>query len=177
MSAASGGGLPAYRWAALHGGLLVGDRQRGMLDVEMIGVIAQGAAWTGQAMVSYDALFADAGAAGISVYVAAGDDGANDQVDDTGLHVDFPASSPKVVGCGGTRPGAAEETAGSTSSAVPARSLRSGRRSPRWPTNVAGTHVRTAAAASPLIFAQRGGCAHVFGSTDLNRHRPPLRPA
>jgi kumamolisin len=56
--------------------------------------------WTAQAMDSYDALFADAGALGVTVYAAAGDDGAADNGD--GLNVDFPASSPYVVGCGGT---------------------------------------------------------------------------
>jgi kumamolisin len=58
--------------------------------------------WTAQSMDAYDALFADAAAAGISVYVACGDNGASDGVSDGGLHVDFPASSPWVVGCGGT---------------------------------------------------------------------------
>jgi kumamolisin len=56
--------------------------------------------WTAQAMDSYDALFADAGALGVTVYAAAGDDGAADNGD--GLNVDFPASSPHVVACGGT---------------------------------------------------------------------------
>jgi kumamolisin len=66
--------------------------------------------WTAQAMNAFDALFADAGAAGIPVYAAAGDDGANDRVDDGAFHVDFPASSPNVVGCGGTRLTDADET-------------------------------------------------------------------
>jgi kumamolisin len=57
-------------------------------------------AWTGQAMDSYDALFADACALGVTVYAAAGDDGAADNA--PGLNVDFPASSPHVVACGGT---------------------------------------------------------------------------
>jgi kumamolisin len=59
--------------------------------------------WTGQAMDSYDALFADAAASGVTVFAACGDTGATDGVPDGGLHVDFPASSPHVVGCGGTR--------------------------------------------------------------------------
>jgi kumamolisin len=59
--------------------------------------------WTVQALDAYDALFADAGVAAITVYAASGDDGANDRVGDSGFHVDFPASSPNVVGCGGTR--------------------------------------------------------------------------
>ncbi len=60
------------------------------------------AGWTVAAMDAYDALFADAAAAGISVYVAVGDNGATDGTADGTLHVDFPASSPSVVGCGGT---------------------------------------------------------------------------
>jgi kumamolisin len=59
--------------------------------------------WTASAMDAYDALFADAAALGITIYAAAGDDGATDGGSDGELHVDFPASSPSVVGCGGTR--------------------------------------------------------------------------
>jgi kumamolisin len=58
--------------------------------------------WTTQALDAYDALFADAGPLGITVYAAAGDDGSADR-DAPGEHVDFPASSPNVVACGGTR--------------------------------------------------------------------------
>lgn len=61
------------------------------------------AGWTPSQLDAYDALFTDAGVAGISVYVATGDNGATDGDDDGGLHVDFPASSPAVVGCGGTK--------------------------------------------------------------------------
>jgi kumamolisin len=43
---------------------------------------------------------------GVTVYCAAGDNGANDfppgPQQQPGNHVDFPASSPNVVGCGGT---------------------------------------------------------------------------
>jgi kumamolisin len=60
------------------------------------------AGWTASAMDAYDALFADAAGLGITIYAAAGDDGATDGSDDGALHVDFPASSPSVVGCGGT---------------------------------------------------------------------------
>lgn len=58
------------------------------------------AGWTAQAMDSYDVLFADAAALGVTVYAAAGDDGAADN--GAGLNVDFPASSSHVVACGGT---------------------------------------------------------------------------
>jgi kumamolisin len=66
--------------------------------------------WTVQALDAYDALFADASVAGISVYAASGDDGANDRVGDNAFHVDFPASSRNVVGCGGTRLTDVDET-------------------------------------------------------------------
>jgi kumamolisin len=56
--------------------------------------------WTSQAMDSYDTLFADAATLGVTVYAAAGDDGSADNAN--GLNVDFPASSPHVVACGGT---------------------------------------------------------------------------
>jgi kumamolisin len=44
----------------------------------------------------------DAATMGITVLVAAGDDGATDGVTGGALTVDFPASSPYVVACGGT---------------------------------------------------------------------------
>jgi len=47
--------------------------------------------------------FHDAALLGISVLAAAGDNGSNDGVGDTKNHVDFPASSPWVLACGGTR--------------------------------------------------------------------------
>lgn len=40
---------------------------------------------------------------GINVYVAAGDSGCDDGVNDDKDHVDYPASSPQVIACGGTR--------------------------------------------------------------------------
>ncbi len=65
--------------------------------------------WTAQAMDSYDALFADAAALGVTVFCAAGDNGATAGLP-SGLHVDFPASSPHVVACGGTKLTASDET-------------------------------------------------------------------
>jgi kumamolisin len=59
------------------------------------------AAWTEQAMTVYDELLADATNLGVTVYAASGDAGAKDGMP-PGNHVDFPASSPHVVGCGGT---------------------------------------------------------------------------
>ena len=59
--------------------------------------------WTQQAMTSMDEAFQAAAAMGVSICVAAGDDGSTDGVNDGLNHVDFPASSPNVLACGGTR--------------------------------------------------------------------------
>lgn len=58
--------------------------------------------WTSQAMNAFNAAFHDAALLGISVCVAAGDNGSSDGVSDGKNHVDFPASSPWVLSCGGT---------------------------------------------------------------------------
>jgi kumamolisin len=59
--------------------------------------------WTAQALNSFDQAFQSAGLMGKTVFVAAGDNGSSDGVDDGNNHVDFPASSPNVVACGGTK--------------------------------------------------------------------------
>src|ERR1700678_4397911 len=59
--------------------------------------------WTAQAMTSMDEAFQAAAAMGVTVCVAAGDDGSTDGVTDGLNHVDFPASSPNVLACGGTK--------------------------------------------------------------------------
>ncbi len=59
-------------------------------------------AWTAQARQTLDGLFQDAATLGISVFAAAGDSLATDGVQDGQAHVDFPASSPWAIGCGGT---------------------------------------------------------------------------
>jgi kumamolisin len=58
--------------------------------------------WTPQSMVAFDSAAQDAAALGVSVCVASGDDGSSDGVKDGKNHVDFPASSPHVLACGGT---------------------------------------------------------------------------
>jgi kumamolisin len=60
------------------------------------------ATWTAQAMQQFDAAFQTAAALGVSVCVAAGDSGSSDGETDKLAHVDFPASSPNVLACGGT---------------------------------------------------------------------------
>jgi kumamolisin len=58
--------------------------------------------WTAQAQQALDQAFADAAALGVTVCVASGDSGADDGVGDGKAHVDFPASSPHALACGGT---------------------------------------------------------------------------
>lgn len=59
--------------------------------------------WTGQARTAMDGALADAAVLGVTVTVAAGDGGSTDGATDGRPHVDFPASSPHVLACGGTR--------------------------------------------------------------------------
>lgn len=59
--------------------------------------------WAPQTMNAYNAAFHDAALLGITVCVAAGDDGSSDGETDGMNHVDFPASSPWALACGGTR--------------------------------------------------------------------------
>jgi kumamolisin len=58
--------------------------------------------WTSQALTNFDEAFQAAGAVGVTICVAAGDNGSTDGVDDGQNHVDFPASSSFALGCGGT---------------------------------------------------------------------------
>ena len=60
--------------------------------------------WTPQAMHAFDQSFQDAAALGVTVCCASGDNGSSDmaQNQDGKAHVDFPASSPFALGCGGT---------------------------------------------------------------------------
>jgi len=59
--------------------------------------------WTSQAMTTLDDACQSAAALGITITVAAGDNGSTDGVTDGQNHVDFPASSPHVLACGGTK--------------------------------------------------------------------------
>ncbi len=58
--------------------------------------------WTEQTRKALDDAFADAAALGVTVIVSSGDWGADDEQTDGQHHVDFPASSPHVLSCGGT---------------------------------------------------------------------------
>ncbi len=59
--------------------------------------------WTAQSLNSFNEAFKSAAVLGVTVCVAAGDEGSSDSVPDGKVHVDFPASSPYVLACGGTR--------------------------------------------------------------------------
>jgi len=60
-------------------------------------------AWTEQAMGAIEEVFSLAASMGVTILCAAGDNGATDGVADGQLHVDFPASAPHALACGGTR--------------------------------------------------------------------------
>ncbi len=59
--------------------------------------------WSQQSLTEYDTLLEDAATLGISVCIAAGDNGSTDGVTDNLQHVDFPASSSYALACGGTK--------------------------------------------------------------------------
>ena len=59
--------------------------------------------WTVQAMTSFDQALQTAAALGVTVCCASGDNGSGDGETDGMAHVDFPASSPFALGCGGTK--------------------------------------------------------------------------
>src|SRR6202021_999208 len=57
--------------------------------------------WTAQSMTALDAACQSAAALGVSITVAAGDNGSTDGT--SAYAVDFPGSSPHVLCCGGTK--------------------------------------------------------------------------
>ncbi len=58
--------------------------------------------WTAQSKYSFDQAFQAAASLGITICCASGDNGSGDGETDGKAHVDFPASSPHVLACGGT---------------------------------------------------------------------------
>jgi kumamolisin len=59
--------------------------------------------WTAQAIQSFNQALQDASTMGVTVCCASGDGGSTDGQTDGLVHVDFPASSPFALGCGGTQ--------------------------------------------------------------------------
>lgn len=58
--------------------------------------------WTQQSMTAMDDAFQAAASLGVTICVASGDSGSSDGQSDGQDHVDFPASSPYALACGGT---------------------------------------------------------------------------
>lgn len=58
--------------------------------------------WTDQAVQTMNTALRDASSLNVSVFAASGDNLSSDGVNDGKGHVDFPASSPWAIGCGGT---------------------------------------------------------------------------
>ncbi len=63
----------------------------------------QGFEWTQQTVDAVNETLQSAASMGVTVCAASGDDGSNEQINDGHAHTDFPAASPYVLGCGGTR--------------------------------------------------------------------------
>jgi kumamolisin len=59
--------------------------------------------WTQQSLTQFNTLLEDAATLGVTVCVASGDNGSTDGPTDGLQHVDFPASSPYSLACGGTK--------------------------------------------------------------------------
>ena len=59
--------------------------------------------WTEQSRNALNSAFEDASTMGVTVLAASGDNGAPDGSSDVKPTVDFPAASPYVTGCGGTK--------------------------------------------------------------------------
>jgi kumamolisin len=122
--------------------------------------------WTAQGRSAMNAAMSDAAALGITVCVAAGDNGSSDGVTDGQVHVDFPASSPYALACGGTKL-LADAAAGTISSEVVWNELAAGEGAggggisdqfaqPAWQSN-AGVGAR--AASQPGTTATAGSAA------------------
>jgi kumamolisin len=82
--------------------------------------------WTAQGLAAMNQAMSDAAALGITVCAAAGSGGSSDGVNDGQPHVDFPASSPYALGCGGTTLLMADSLTGVITSEVVWNELASG---------------------------------------------------
>ena len=124
--------------------------------------------WTQQSLAAFDSAFQDAAVLGITVLVASGDNGSSDGATDGATHVDFPASSPHVTGCGGTRLNASEtQIAGeqvwndAASGGAGGGGVSVGFATPSWQTGLKATPSN--GAATPLA---RRGVPDVAGDAD-----------
>ncbi|HXZ70626.1 MAG TPA: S53 family peptidase, partial [Streptosporangiaceae bacterium] len=129
--------------------------------------------WTSQGLSAMNGAMSDAAALGITVCAAAGDNGSTDGVTDGQQHVDFPASSPYALGCGGTRL-LANPATGVISSEVVWNELASNEGAtgggvsdqfalPSWQANAGVPARATAAAASPAADPAGGAASSPAG--------------
>jgi kumamolisin len=136
--------------------------------------------WTTQGMTAMNQAMSDAAALGITVCAAAGDSGSSDGQNDGQVHVDFPASSPYALGCGGTRL-IADPATGTVSSEVVWNELASNEGAggggvsdqfplPSWQQN-AGVGKR--AAAEPAAATAAAGGTDEAMASEHRKHNPP----
>jgi kumamolisin len=124
--------------------------------------------WTSQAMTAMNEAFQAAATLGITVCIASGDSGSSDGVTDGADHVDFPASSPFALACGGTslrasQSGIASETVwndGSTGGAT-GGGISSFFATPAWQTGLSA--LKTEGGSAPLTMR---GVPDVAGDAD-----------
>lgn len=122
--------------------------------------------WTAQARTAMDQAFADATTMGVTVTAAAGDSGSSDTpTGSSSVHVDFPASSPHVLACGGTSLVADPVTGTVTSESVwnngPGNGATGGGISdtfsqPPWQTNAGATAANLRQRPAPHTTSGRG---------------------
>jgi kumamolisin len=96
-------------WVDLIGKLVAGTPQPCSILSVSWGLAEDSPDWTESARTAIDTALKSAALQGITVCVAAGDDGSGDQEQDNRAHVNFPASSPSVLSVGGTMLSGADE--------------------------------------------------------------------
>ncbi|WP_247647096.1 S53 family peptidase [Arthrobacter sp. E3] len=125
--------------------------------------------WTEQARQTMDSAFVDAALLGVSVTVAAGDNGSADATADGRNHADFPASSPHALSCGGTRLLANPATGHVSSEVVwndATNSATGGGVSDAFPLPTWQQHVRVSAGTKPLQIPTGRGVPDVAAVAD-----------
>ena len=99
---APGAAIRVYFCPNTDAGFLAGIKQAAdECDVVSISWGGPESSWSKSSIQAYAAAFADAKSRGVNVFVASGDSGSKDGTRSN--VVDYPASDPSVIGCGGTR--------------------------------------------------------------------------
>jgi kumamolisin len=107
-SAAPGAKIVVYFTPNTNRGFLDGvaaaiHDQKNKPSVILIAWGSPESSFTPQMRDNFNDVLKSAGTAGVTVLVASGDGGSTDGQNDGSEHVDFPASSPYVLACGGTK--------------------------------------------------------------------------